>query len=125
VSLADNVLQRDCHQYQLKQFECLDLSPRDHFILIAAVMYSQCHHWVYVHCHFPIIIDDECSRAATSDGLPTVAKCSSILFYGRQSDSSVTSSATISSPIRADLQVLHSLIQTTSAVESIGPGGPQ
>jgi hypothetical protein len=128
-SLADNAMPRKFHQHQLKQFECLELSPRDHFILIAAVMYSQCHHWVYVHCHFPIIVDDERSRAATSDDRQTVAKCACILFYGRQSeslsDSSVTSHATISSPISADQQVLHSLIPTASAVESVGPGGPQ
>jgi hypothetical protein len=124
-SHADNALPRDFHQYLLKQFECLELYPRDHFILIAAVMYSQRHHWVYVHGHFPIIIDDERSRAATSDDQQTVAKCACILFYGHQSDSSVTSRATISSPISADQQVLHSLIPTASAVESVGPGGPQ
>jgi hypothetical protein len=57
-------------------------------------MYSQCHHWVYVHCQVQIIIYDERSRAATPDDLQTVAKCASILVYGSQSDSSVPSRVT-------------------------------
>jgi hypothetical protein len=32
VSRADNVLQRDSHQYPLQLFESLELSPSDHFI---------------------------------------------------------------------------------------------
>ena len=91
-SQAEYALPKDFHQHSLQRFESLELSPSDHFILVAAVMYSQRHHWVYVHGQYPIIIDDERSRVATPDDLPIVARCARILLYERLSpaDSSAT-----------------------------------
>ena len=83
-SLAENALPRDSHQYPLQRFEYLELSPRDHFILKAAVNYNRQHYWVYVHGRFPIVIDDERSRTATPDDYQKVAKSARILFYERQ-----------------------------------------
>jgi hypothetical protein len=47
-----------------------------------------------VHGQYPIIIDDERSRAATPDDLPIVARCARILLYERLTRSPADSGAT-------------------------------
>jgi hypothetical protein len=108
-SLAENALPRDFHQFPLERFEDLELSPSDHFILKAAVLYSRRHYWVYVNGRFPIIIDDERSRIATLDDRQTVAKCARILFYVRRPG-----------PSPMDLAISSSIPRTTQRMNRTG-----
>ena len=44
-------------------------------------MYSERHHWVYMHGETPILVSDETSRVATPGDIQKVALCARILIY--------------------------------------------
>ena len=80
----------DVHQHgPLQAFERLHLSQlipqlqsaQGQYVLRAAIMYSQAHHWTYLHGQSPIYVSDDISRLATPEDLQEVALCARILLY--------------------------------------------
>ena len=72
----------DFHQHgPLQAFERLNLSQlipqlqsaQGQYVLRAAIMYSQAHHWTYLHGQSPIYVSDDISRLATPEDLQEVA----------------------------------------------------
>lgn len=80
----------DFHQHgPLQEFERLNLSQltpqfqptQGQYVLRAAIMYSQEHHWTYLHGQSPIYVSDDVSRIATPEDMQEVALCARILIY--------------------------------------------
>ena len=90
--LTSAALPIDYHRHgPLRDYEALDLSlltpqPQSrhaHYNLRAAIMYSERHHWAYLHGHTPIFVSDDTSRVATPADVQMVALCARILIYER------------------------------------------
>ena len=97
-------LPEDSHkQGPLREFERLNLSQltpqlqptQGLYVLRAAIMYSQRHHWTYVHGSPSIHVSDELSRIATPGDLQNVALCARILIYEQDARSEEGTNTTL------------------------------
>ncbi len=60
-------------------------SKQAQYTLRSAIIYSERHHWAYLHDQTPIFVSDDISRAATPDDIQMVAQCARILIYEQNS----------------------------------------